>query len=150
MPILKRIQKTSLKSFNWAILLKRDAFTKEALAKQYNPELLIKAGLTNNRNEQLNDNYRGRVIFPVHNHSGKVQGFGARILKTTDKAPKYINTPENEKFISRAKFCMVLILQGRQLTKQMNVYWWKAIPTYSPCTRRVLKMWLPVVAHLLL
>jgi len=77
----------------------RDAFTKEALAKQYNAELLIKTGLVANRNEQLVDNYRGRVIFPVHNHSGKVLGFGARILKKNDKAPKYINSPENEIYI---------------------------------------------------
>src|SRR5687768_16623691 len=45
------------------------------------------------------DNYRGRVIFPVHNQSGKVIGFGARILKANDKAPKYINTPENEIYL---------------------------------------------------
>ncbi|MEO7924860.1 MAG: DNA primase [Chitinophagaceae bacterium] len=77
----------------------RDAFTKEALAKQYTAELLIRAGLVANRNEQLTDNYRGRIIFPIHNHSGKVLGFGARILKTSDKAPKYINTPENEIYI---------------------------------------------------
>lgn len=77
----------------------RDAFTKEAIAKQYNPELLVKTGLVADRNGQLMDNYRGRVIFPVHNHSGKVLGFGARILKSNDKAPKYINTPENEIYI---------------------------------------------------
>jgi DNA primase len=77
----------------------RDAFTKEAIAKQYNTELLIKAGLVANRNDQLTDNYRGRVIFPIHNHSGKVLGFGARILKSNDKAPKYINTPENEIYV---------------------------------------------------
>ena len=77
----------------------RDAFTKEAIAKQYNTELLLKTGLVANRNEQLMDNYRGRIIFPIHNHSGKVLGFGARILKSNDKAPKYINTPENEIYI---------------------------------------------------
>lgn len=77
----------------------RDAFTKEAIAKQYNTELLLKTGLVANRNDQLMDNYRGRVIFPIHNHSGKVLGFGARILKSNDKAPKYINTPENEIYI---------------------------------------------------
>ncbi|HMW67104.1 MAG TPA: DNA primase, partial [Chitinophagaceae bacterium] len=77
----------------------RDAFTKEALAKQYNAELLLKTGLVANRNDQLMDNYRGRVIFPVQNHSGKVLGFGARILKKNDKAPKYINTPENDIYI---------------------------------------------------
>jgi DNA primase len=77
----------------------RDAFTKAALAQQYNRDLLLKTGLIANRNEQLVDNYRGRVIFPVHNHSGKVLGFGARILKSNDKAPKYINTPENEIYV---------------------------------------------------
>ncbi len=77
----------------------RDAFTREAIGKQFNPELLVKSGLVANRNEQLMDNYRGRVIFPVHNHSGKVLGFGARILKANEKAPKYINTPENELYI---------------------------------------------------
>lgn len=77
----------------------RDAFTKEALAKQFSQELLLKTGLVVLRNEQLTDNYRGRVIFPVHNHSGKVLGFGARILKSNDKAPKYINTSENEIYV---------------------------------------------------
>jgi DNA primase len=78
---------------------KKGAFSKEAIAKQFNPELLVKTGLVVSRNDQLMDNYRGRIIFPVHNHSGKVLGFGARILKSNDKAPKYINTPENEIYI---------------------------------------------------
>lgn len=77
----------------------RDAFAKEALARQYNAEILLKTGLVISRNDQLQDSYRGRVIFPVHNHSGKVLGFGARILKNNEKAPKYINTPENEIYI---------------------------------------------------
>ena len=77
----------------------RDSFTKAAIAAQYSTELLLKTGLVANRNDQLMDNYRGRIIFPVHNHSGKILGFGARILKTNDKAPKYINTPENEIYI---------------------------------------------------
>ncbi len=80
----------------------KDAFSKEAIAKQYNPELLVRAGLVMSRNQPENagsgpllDNYRGRVIFQVHNHSGKVVGLGARGLKSNDRAPKYINTPEN-------------------------------------------------------
>jgi len=77
----------------------KDAFSKEALAKQFSKEVLVKTGLTVIRNEQPVDNYRGRIIFPVHNHSGKVLGFGARIIKSNDKAPKYINTPENEIYI---------------------------------------------------
>lgn len=78
-----------------------DDFTKEALKQQYKLEYLQKAGLTIVRNEKTYDNYRGRVIFPIHNQSGKVIGFGARILKKNDKAPKYINTPENEIYEKR-------------------------------------------------
>ncbi len=77
----------------------KDEFTKAALANQYSKELLIKTGLIANRDEKLMDNYRGRIIFPIHNQSGKILGFGARIIKSNDKAPKYINTPENEIYI---------------------------------------------------
>ncbi|HYC40243.1 MAG TPA: DNA primase [Chitinophagaceae bacterium] len=78
---------------------RKDAFAREALARQYNPELLLRAGLVQQRQDEQVDNYRGRVIFPVHNHSGKVVGFGARTLKSNDKSPKYINTPENEIYV---------------------------------------------------
>ncbi|MDP4151353.1 MAG: DNA primase [Bacteroidota bacterium] len=77
----------------------RDAFSKAALAAQYNPEYLQKCGLAVLREDRLVDNYRGRIIFPVHNQSGKVIGFGARIIKSNDRAPKYINTPENELYV---------------------------------------------------
>ena len=77
----------------------RDVFARKALAQQFNPELLQKSGLVVMRNDQLVDNYRDRIIFPVHNNSGKIIGFGARLIKSNDKAPKYINTPENELYI---------------------------------------------------
>ena len=80
-------------------LEQRDAFAKAALAKQYNPEFLQKSGLVVMRDEKLLDNYRGRIIFPVHNQTGKIIGFGARIIRSNDKAPKYINTPENEIYV---------------------------------------------------
>jgi len=76
-----------------------DAFTKAALAKGYNLDYLQKTGLVTIRNEQPGDNYRGRVIFPIHNQSGKVLGFGARILVKNDRAPKYVNSPENEIYV---------------------------------------------------
>jgi DNA primase len=76
-----------------------DSFAKAALAAQYNPELLQKSGLVVMRDQGLRDNYRERIIFPIHNQSGKVLGFGARLIKNNDKAPKYINTPENEIYV---------------------------------------------------
>ncbi len=77
----------------------RDGFTKAALAAQYNIDYLQKTGLVNLREGNAYDNYRGRIIFPIHNQSGKVLGFGARIIKKNDKAPKYINSPENEIYV---------------------------------------------------
>jgi DNA primase len=77
----------------------RDSFAKAATEKQFNKELLKKSGLVVERENGLQDNYRGRVIFPIHNQSGKVSGFGARLIRKNDKAPKYINTPENEIYV---------------------------------------------------
>jgi DNA primase len=78
----------------------KDTLTTALLANQFNRELLPKTGLSSIRNEtELVDNYRGRIIFPIHNNTGKVIGFGARIIGKNEKAPKYINTPENEIYI---------------------------------------------------
>ena len=75
----------------------RDELTKALLTNQFNRELLPKTGLVSVRNEtELVDNYRGRIIFPIHSTTGKIIGFGARVIGKADKAPKYINTPENE------------------------------------------------------
>jgi DNA primase len=80
-------------------LEERDAFSKQALAAQYSLENLQKSGLVVVREGKTLDNYRGRIIFPVHNQSGKILGFGARIIRKNDHAPKYINTPENEIYV---------------------------------------------------
>jgi DNA primase len=79
--------------------LARDSFAKAALDSQFNLDYLQKSGLVTIRDEKPADNYRGRIIFPVHNPSGKIVGFGARLIKNNDKAPKYINTPENEIYV---------------------------------------------------
>ena len=77
----------------------KNSFATTAINAQYNIDLLQKSGLVVVRDEVPMDNYRGRIIFPIHNQSGKILGFGARILKTNDKAPKYINTPENDIYV---------------------------------------------------
>jgi DNA primase len=76
-----------------------DAFASAAVAAMYNPELLQKSGLVVMRDGKPFDNYRGRIIFPIHNLQGKIAGFGARVIRNNDRAPKYINTPENEIYI---------------------------------------------------
>jgi DNA primase len=74
-----------------------DAFLNTASEKGYKEEYLIKLGLIKeNEKGRKYDAYRGRVIFPIHNISGRVIGFGGRVLKKTETAPKYINSPQNE------------------------------------------------------
>lgn len=95
-----------------------DEFFKAATKKGYSTELLEKAGLVKNRNGAYHDVYRGRVIFPIHNMTGRILGFGARILKSNEKAPKYINTPENELYIkSRVLYGMY---QSRQAISKLD------------------------------
>ncbi len=77
----------------------RDTFAKVATNAQFNESLLQKSGLVVARENGLQDNYRGRIIFPIHNQTGKIAGFGARLIRSNDKAPKYINTPENEIYV---------------------------------------------------
>ena len=77
----------------------RDAFSKEALKNQYSEDILKRSGLCVQRDGGLADNYRGRIIFPIHNQSGKIIGFGARVIGSIERGPKYINTPENELYV---------------------------------------------------
>jgi DNA primase len=75
-----------------------DNLSKTAVAKGYREEILEKAGLliVKEDSHKKYDRFRGRVIFPVHNLSGKVIAFGARILTKEKDQPKYINSPETE------------------------------------------------------
>ena len=74
-----------------------DHLTKEALAKGYSESMLEKSGLLIKKDDNKKyDRFRGRVIFPVHNLSGKVIAFGARILTKEKDQPKYINSPETD------------------------------------------------------
>ncbi len=76
-----------------------DAFLKAALKQGYSQEIIEKAGLVTQKNEEgkVYDRFRNRVIFPIHNVSGKTIAFGARILRNDAKnQAKYLNSPETE------------------------------------------------------
>ena len=77
-------------------LNQRDAFIQHALKKGYSKELLLKIGLASGNEERMYDKYQGRVIFPIHNLTGKVIGFGARFLGSDKTKAKYLNSPESE------------------------------------------------------
>lgn len=74
----------------------RDALYQQAIQKGYKKEYLEKTGLViAYENGNVNDRFRGRVIFPVHSLSGKVVAFGGRVLKKDEKTAKYVNSPES-------------------------------------------------------
>ena len=75
----------------------RDMLLKTALKLGYKEDMLHNAGLINK--DKKIDFFRNRVMFPIHNLSGKVIAFGGRILNKNIKAPKYINTPESEVYV---------------------------------------------------
>lgn len=74
-----------------------DALTQNAIKNKHAEEYLEKTGLAiRNDKGQLFDRFRGRVMFPIHNFTGRVIGFGGRTLKTDKKVAKYVNSPESD------------------------------------------------------
>ncbi len=74
-----------------------DALTQDAITNKHAEEYLEKTGLSiRNEKGKLYDRFRGRVMFPIHNFTGRVIGFGGRTLKTDKNVPKYVNSPESD------------------------------------------------------
>lgn len=98
-----------------------DAFTKEALRKAYNLEYLEKTGLTIVGEDKQFDRFKGRVMFPIQSMSGRILGFGGRILTNDKKAAKYLNSPESE--IYHKSNVLYGIFHAKQaIAKQDNCY----------------------------
>ena len=102
----------------------KDAFAKEALRKGYKKEFLVKTGLCYEKEDgTIRDRFWGRVIFPWFNISGKVLGFGGRVLDSRTKgiAQKYVNSPESEIYSKRKE--LYGIYQAKSaIVKKDNVY----------------------------
>ena len=76
----------------------RDAFTKNALANGFQIDILKKACLTSKGEHSTYDFFYDRVMFPIHDVSGRVIAFGGRTLRSDKTLPKYINTAESEAY----------------------------------------------------
>lgn len=94
---------------------KWDSMTKAAIEKGYSLDYLKKAGLTRERDGVPYDFFRGRVMFPIHNVSGKTIAFGGRTLKVEKEIAKYFNSPESELYIKSN------VLYGLHLAKNAIV-----------------------------
>lgn len=98
-----------------------DAFTKEALGKGYKLEYLDKTGFTIVKEDRNIDRFRGRVMFPIQSMSGRVLGFGGRILGNDKKVAKYLNSPESEIY-HKSKVLYGIYHAKQAIAKQDNCY----------------------------
>jgi DNA primase len=105
-----------------------DGFTTAALDKGYQLDYLQKTGLTivkedaNNPNDPRKfDRFKGRVMFPIHSLSGRVLGFGGRILTNDKKAAKYLNSPESEIY-HKSKVLYGIYYAKQAIAKEDNCY----------------------------
>jgi DNA primase len=98
-----------------------DAFTKEALGKGYQLDFLEKTGLTIVGEDKQFDRFKGRVMFPIQSMSGRVLGFGGRILTNDKKAAKYLNSPESDLY-HKSKVLYGIFHAKQAIAKQDNCY----------------------------
>lgn len=100
---------------------KKNSFTEYAIEKGYSKEILEKSGLAIFPENAPNgiDRFRERVMFPIHSFSGRVLGFGARILKNNIKTAKYLNSPETE--IYHKSNVLYGLNQSKQAISRKNI-----------------------------
>jgi DNA primase len=104
-----------------------DAFTNTALDKGYQLNYLEKTGLTIVKENtgaggtKKFDRFKGRVMFPIHSMSGRVLGFGGRILTNDKKAAKYLNSPESDIY-HKSKVLYGIFHAKQAIAKEDNCY----------------------------
>ncbi|MFD2099404.1 DNA primase [Flagellimonas iocasae] len=103
-----------------------EVFTKTALDEAYQLEFLEKTGLTivkeqTGGEKKTFDRFKGRVMFPIHSMSGRVLGFGGRILGNDKKAAKYLNSPESEIY-HKSKVLYGIYFAKQAIAKEDNCY----------------------------
>lgn len=97
-----------------------DSILKAATQKGYSEKYLEDTGLVIKKEDRHYDRFRGRVMFPIHNVSGRTIGFGARALKK-DQQPKYLNSPETE--VYQKSHILYGIFQAKNaIRKEENCY----------------------------
>ncbi len=98
-----------------------DSFGNKALEEQYNRKFLIDSGLCLEREDKLIDRFKGRVMFPIHNLSGRVIAFGGRTLRNDKKVAKYINSPETDVY-HKSKIVYGIYQAKSEIIKLDNCY----------------------------
>ncbi len=116
------IDESTIEKFGLGYSLEQwDDFLIQAKKDGFSDEIIGKAGLSVEGKEKVYDRFRGRVMFPIHNQTGKVIAFGARTLKKEEKQPKYINSPETEIY-HKSNILYGLHLAKGAIRKEENCY----------------------------
>ena len=98
-----------------------DHFTNAAIAKGYQLKYLDSTGLTIVKDNKQFDRFKGRVMFPIHSMSGRILGFGGRILTADKKAAKYLNSPESDIY-HKGKVLYGIYQAKKEIAKQDNCF----------------------------
>lgn len=115
-------EEDTIKNFELGYSLDQwQGLTDAAKKKGYKDEYLEKTGLKIVNENKAYDRFRGRVVFPIHNVSGKVIAFGARTLKSNEKGPKYINSPETELY-TKSRILYGMFQAKNEIRNQSNCY----------------------------
>jgi DNA primase len=96
-------------------------FSSHAVSEGYKPEYLVKTGLSIQREDRLIDRFHGRVMFPIHSASGRILGFGGRILSADKQTAKYLNSPESEIY-NKSKSLYGLYFARNAMVAKNNCY----------------------------
>jgi DNA primase len=98
-----------------------DDFSRYAAEKGYSSEYLLKTGLSIQKEARLIDRFHGRVIFPILSVSGRIIGFGGRILSGEKTVAKYLNSPESEIY-SKSKSLYGIYYAKNAIVSSDNCY----------------------------
>jgi DNA primase len=98
-----------------------DNFTNAALKKGYDIKYLASTGLSIVKETKRFDRFKGRVMFPIHSMSGRILGFGGRILTADKKAAKYLNSPESDIY-HKSKILYGIYQAKKEIAKQDNCF----------------------------
>jgi DNA primase len=96
-------------------------FSSHAVSEGYKPEYLVKTGLSIQKEDRLIDRFHGRVMFPIHSASGRIIGFGGRILSADKQTAKYLNSPESDIY-NKSKSLYGLYYARNAMVAKNNCY----------------------------
>ena len=112
---------STIKKFQLGFAPSMSSYSDFAQQKGYKKEILLNTGLSIDKGNRLVDRFRARVIFPIHNLTGKIIGFGGRVLTSEKTVAKYLNSPESDIY-NKSKSLYGIFFARNAIVKNDNCY----------------------------